>query len=78
VTFTGFVLSLAAQAGALLEAAARGDAADLRGVRTLIAVLGMLQDKTHGRRTAEEDQVIEGVLYELRMAYLEQAKVSGA
>src|SRR5262245_15505928 len=45
VDFTGFVLSLASQAGALLGVGGTAAAQDLRGARTLIGILEMLQDK---------------------------------
>jgi hypothetical protein len=38
----------------------------------------MLKDKTEGRRTESEDQVLAGVLYELRMGYVARTRVSGA
>jgi len=80
--FAAFVMSLAAQAAALLsgeglpEGATREEA--LEGGRSLIAILEMLKDKTEGRRTAAEDEVLEGVLFELRMEYVAKARVSGA
>ncbi len=80
--FGSFVISLAAQAAALLseeglpEGATREEA--LEGGRSLIAILEMLKDKTEGRRTAAEDEVLEGVLFELRMEYVAKARVSGA
>ena len=66
VDFVSFLLSLGAQAGMLLE----GEKPDLRGARSLIAILEMLRDKTEGRRTPDEERVLEGLLYELRMGYL--------
>jgi len=36
----------------------------------LIDTLGMLKEKTKGNLTAEETNLLENVLYELRMAYL--------
>ena len=72
VDFASFLVSLAAQAGALM--ASEGDGRDLDGARQIIGILGMLKDKTEGRRTPEEDRVIEGLLYQLRMAYLEVSK----
>jgi hypothetical protein len=38
----------------------------------------MLKGKTEGRRTPQEDQILEGLLYELRMGYLARAGVGGA
>jgi hypothetical protein len=72
VEFAGFLLSLGAQAVHLLEAG------DLRGARSLIAILEMLKDKSEGRRTAEESSVLEGVLYELRMGYVSRTSTGGA
>jgi hypothetical protein len=74
--FTTFLLNLAAQASLLLGQG--GQPPDLEGAREMISILEMLRDKTEGRRTPDEDQVLDGVLYELRMGYLKRAGVSGA
>jgi hypothetical protein len=34
----------------------------------------MLKDKTEGRRTAEEEALLAGLLFELRMAYVERTR----
>ena len=39
----------------------------------MIGILEMLKDKTEGRRSAREEQVLDGLLYELRMAYVARA-----
>ena len=76
----GLLLSLAAQASALLgmggDEGGEGGAprVDLAGARGLIGLLEVLERKTKGNRTPEEDQVLTGVLYELRMAYLARAR----
>jgi hypothetical protein len=77
----GLLLSLAAQASALLglgeaEEDDQGGPprVDLAGARGLIGLLEVLERKTKGNRTPEEDQVLTGVLYELRMAYLARAR----
>jgi hypothetical protein len=76
----GLLLSLAAQASALLGMDG-GDAdeggapqVDLAGARGLIGLLEVLERKTKGNRTPEEEQVLTGILYELRMAYLARAR----
>lgn len=80
--FPSFILSLSAQAGALLageglpEGTSPRDA--LEGARSIISILEMLKHKTEGRRTPAEDEVMEGVLFELRMEYVAKAKASGA
>ena len=43
--------------------------ADLAGARGMIGLLEVLERKTKGNRTPEEEQVLNGILYELRMAY---------
>jgi hypothetical protein len=76
VDFTSFLLGLGAQAGMLLGPEAQP--ADLAGARELIGILEMLRDKTEGRRSADEEEVLEGLLYELRMAYLHKTGGGGA
>lgn len=81
VDFASFLLSLGAQAGALLaEAEHEGDKREpaLAAVRSMIAILEMLRDKTEGRRTPDEDAVLDGLLYELRMGYVAVARAGGA
>jgi len=81
VDFPSFLLSLGAQAGALLaEAEQEGEKREpsLAAVRSMIAILEMLRDKTEGRRTPDEDAVLDGLLYELRMGYVAVARAGGA
>ena len=44
---------------------------DLLGARQAIDTLGMLADKTKGNLSMTEDNLMQNVLYELRMAYVE-------
>ena len=80
--FASFVVSLAGQAMALLSGEGLPEdtspAERLEGSRSIIAILEMLKDKTDGRRTAAEDEVLEGLLFELRMGYVAKARVTGA
>ena len=46
---------------------------DLRTARFLIDVIAMLEDKTRGNRTTEEDEYLTGVLTNLRMAYVSKS-----
>ncbi|HET7292488.1 MAG TPA: DUF1844 domain-containing protein [Vicinamibacteria bacterium] len=82
VDFGSFLLSLAGQASVLLGAGGeKGEEArkaDLDGARQVISILEMLKDKTEGRRTPEEDQLLEGILYELRMAWVARARAGVA
>lgn len=80
--FVSFVMSLATQASMFLEGRGLPEGASgderLASAQSIISILEMLQDKTEGRRTDEESEVLEGLLYELRMAYVATARVSGA
>ena len=76
LTFTAFVLSLASTAaihfGDLPDpvSGAPGEV-DLDGASQIIEILALLDQKTRGNLTAEERQVLEQVLYELRMRFVE-------
>lgn len=76
VDFAGFVASLAAQAATVLgddEHQEEGEAS----AREIIAILEMLQDKTEGRRTSDETQIIESVLFQLRMYFVNRGGTGG-
>ena len=47
---------------------------DLRTARFLIDIIGMLDEKTAGNRTKEEDEYVVGVLANLRMTYVNKSK----
>ena len=76
LSFTAFVLSLASTAaihfGDLPDPASgqRGEP-NLEGAAQMIEILGLLEQKTKGNLTAEERQVLESVLYELRLRFVE-------
>ena len=44
---------------------------DILGARTTIDLLGVLAEKTRGNLTEAEDKILETVLFEVRMAFLE-------
>ena len=81
VTLAGFLTGLATQAAMLMglgaptdsDGEAEAPAPDLASARHVIGILEMLNDKTKGRRTPEEDRVFEAILYELRMAYVHKS-----
>ena len=74
--FTAFVVSLASTAAIHF-----GDLADpvsgkpgepnLEGAAQMIDILELLEQKTRGNLTAEEGQVLEQILYELRLRFVE-------
>ncbi len=76
LSFTGFVLSLASTAAIHfgdLPDPVTGQAAEpnLDGASQMIEILALLEQKTRGNLTAEERQVLEQVLYELRLRFVE-------
>jgi hypothetical protein len=83
VTFTSLVLSLATTAAVHF-----GDLGDpgtgeksprtLEGARQMIDMLAMLQDKTKGNLTPQEATILERVLFELRMRFVEAERESGS
>jgi hypothetical protein len=83
VSFVAFVISMAGNAAIHF-----GDAPDpntnetrppnLDAASQVIELLAMLEEKTRGNLTAEERQLLDQVLYELRMRYVEARKGSAA
>ncbi len=76
ITFSLFVLSLSASAEIHLgKLAAPGSdkpaAPNPREAAHLIEVLAMLKEKTAGNLDESEEQLLEAVLYDLRMQYVE-------
>lgn len=82
LTFAAFVFSLLHTTAVHL-----GDAADphtgevtppnLEGAQQMIDILGLLEEKTRGNLTAEERQLLEQGLYELRLRFVEVKKDGG-
>jgi hypothetical protein len=76
VTFVGFVLSLAHTVAVHL-----GDVQDpvtgetgsvnLTAAKQMIDILGLLEEKTRGNLSAEERQLLEQLVYELRLRFVE-------
>jgi hypothetical protein len=47
---------------------------DLEAARHTVDILDMLKDKTKGNLTADEAQLLESVLYEVRLKYMAKTK----
>jgi len=78
ITFSLFVLSLAASAEVHLGTMAapgseRPEKPNLVEASHLIEVLVMLKEKTSGNLDEREQQLMDGVLYDLRLLYVEAA-----
>ena len=76
LTFVAFVFSLASSAAVHfgdLPDPVTGEkpAPNLEGAAQMIEILALLEEKTRGNLTAEERQLLEQVLYELRMRFVE-------
>jgi hypothetical protein len=78
VDFHTFVLSLGSSAlmhlGELERPGAGGAAKDLPLAKHTIDILAMLQDKTRGNLTADEDKLLESLLYDLRLRFVDARK----
>jgi hypothetical protein len=82
LNFTAFILSLATTAALHF-----GDIPDpisgersemnLEGAAQMIEILALLDQKTRGNLTAEERQLLEQILYELRLRFVEAAGAGG-
>ncbi|OAQ20583.1 DUF1844 domain-containing protein [Thermosulfurimonas dismutans] len=74
VTFSTFILSLNTAAlihlGELPNPETNEKSVNLALARHTIDTLDMLKEKTKGNLTKEEEQLLESVLYELRMRYI--------
>jgi hypothetical protein len=82
INFVAFVLSLAHTAavhfgdvpdpvsGAKIEA-------NLPAAQQMIDILALIEEKTRGNLTAEERQLLEQVLFELRLRFVEIQNASG-
>ena len=75
ISFTGFVLSLATSAAINLGDIAdpttgKAETPNLEAASQIIDLLAMLQEKTRGNLDADEQQVLEQILYDLRMRFV--------
>lgn len=78
IDFSTFILSLASAAMIGLGLAPRPDtgktSVDLEMARQNIDLLELMQQKTKGNLTADEEKMLDRVLYEIRTKYLEVSK----
>jgi Domain of unknown function (DUF1844) len=78
MNFATFMVSLSTQAlvhlGEMPDPQSGQFAADLMAAEQLIDLIAMLQDKTRGNLDEGETQLVQSVLFELRMKYVERAR----
>ncbi|PIU31903.1 MAG: DUF1844 domain-containing protein [Syntrophobacteraceae bacterium CG07_land_8_20_14_0_80_61_8] len=77
VTFSTFVFSLSSSAlvhlGEVPEPSSNQTRSDLPMAKQIIDTLGMLDEKTKGNLDRDEDQLLQTVLYDLRMRYIQKS-----
>ncbi len=80
IDFHTFILSLGSSAllhmGELDQPDGRESQPDLVLAKHTIDIIGMLQDKTKGNLSPPEERLIESLLYDLRLRYVEQSKTA--
>jgi hypothetical protein len=78
ITFGTFVVGLSTQAlmhlGEIPDPHTNQSSTDLPGAQQLIDIIGMLQEKTRGNLDHDEQAMLEAILFELRMKYVERAR----
>jgi len=79
ISFVAFIFSLATNAavhfGDLPDPMTNDKRPpDLAAASQLIDIIAMLEEKTRGNLTAEERQMVDSVLFELRMRFVEAKK----
>ena len=78
IDFVTFILSLASSVqvhmGLMPNPGTGKMEKNLSLAKQTIDILGVLQEKTKGNLSPEEDKLLEGILYELRMKYVELNK----
>jgi len=77
LTFQSFIYSLASSALMLLGGEAKEGSEpkppNLQQASEIIEILTLLQEKTKGNLTAEEESLLKDMLYTLRITYVERA-----
>ena len=80
LTFASFVVGLSTEALALMgempHPATGERVQDLIGAQQLIDIIGILQEKTRGNLSQDEDTLLDAILFDLRMKYVEKARRS--
>ena len=78
INFSTFVISLSTQAlmhlGEIANPLSGKEERDVSSAKQMIDIVGMLQEKTRGNLTGGEAKLIEDILFDLRMRYVEAVK----
>lgn len=78
VDFSSFLLSLSTQAfvslGEMKNPMTGETKIDLDATKQIIDIICMLQERTKGNLEPEETQLLENILYDLRLKFVEKSK----
>ncbi|MGH7863408.1 MAG: DUF1844 domain-containing protein [Candidatus Binataceae bacterium] len=78
INFSTFVVSLSTQALSLLgeipDPVSGERRRDLSAAQQIIDIIGMLRDKTRGNLGHDEEHLVDAILFDLRMKYVEIAR----
>ncbi|HXR25889.1 MAG TPA: DUF1844 domain-containing protein [Candidatus Binataceae bacterium] len=78
ITFATFMVGLSTQAlmhlGEIRDPQDEEAGVNLVAAQQLIDIVGMLKDKTRGNLDHNEEALIEAILFELRMKYVERSR----
>jgi hypothetical protein len=81
IGFANFVVGLSLEAlaalGEIPDPSSGQRRSDLRAARQFIDIIGMLREKTSGNLDGDEENLIETILFDLRMKYVELARPPG-
>jgi Domain of unknown function (DUF1844) len=81
ISFAAFLMSLSTEAlvhlGEMADPSSGQEQRDLAMAQQLIDILGMLRDKTRGNLDHEEQALLDAILFDLRMKYVEIARRNG-
>jgi hypothetical protein len=78
ITFATFIVGLSTQAlmhlGEIADPHTNQPVADLPAAQQLIDIIAMLENKTRGNLDHDEQSMLDAILFELRMKYVERAR----
>jgi hypothetical protein len=81
ITFGTFLMSLSTEAlvhlGEMTDPSSGQEQRDLAMAQQLIDILGMLREKTRGNLDHDEQALLDAILFDLRMKYVEIARRNG-
>jgi len=81
INFATFIVGLSTQAllhlGEIADPTINNPVRDLAAAQQLIDILGLLRDKTRGNLDHDEAGLLDSILFDLRMKYVEITRNSG-